>query len=136
MRKWAIGLLAALSVFVMNTTGASLEGRYLPAVDSPSIDRVFPDPNGGVLVWLSYDSARNCDLNRIEWRLGLTRYAVVDVFYPEPSTVTRVGTRVHVGPLRVHLAPEQLEEASHAAVYSRCHPLWETETVVHAPTQM
>ncbi|MEL7212251.1 MAG: hypothetical protein AAGK92_06290 [Pseudomonadota bacterium] len=122
-----ISLFLSIAVF-LRSVGGHVEGYFFPVASLGQIDRIETVDAISVRIWGQSARLRQCQFNRLEWRLGDERaYSVVDLTFEESSKVRAAGD-FSFGPWRLHLTEKQLRERSYAWVYHRCHWLWLTRS--------
>lgn len=122
-----ISLFLSVAVF-LRSIGGYVEGYLFPVVTPGQIERTDSVEGNSIRIWGHSARLRQCQFNRLEWRLGDQHaYSVVDLAFEESSKVRKVGDFAF-GPWRLHLTQKQLRERSYAWVYHRCHWLWLTRS--------
>ncbi len=120
-------LLLSFAVFI-RSVGGHIEGYLLPVATLAQIDHIEEVEGFSIRIWGQSARLRQCQFDRLEWRLGDERaYSVVDLVFEESSKVRDAGD-FSFGPWRLHLTKKQLHERSYAWVYHRCHWLWHTRS--------
>ncbi|WP_224823552.1 hypothetical protein [Cognatishimia sp. MH4019] len=122
-----ISLFLSVAVF-LRSVGGYVEGYLFPVVTPGQIERIDFVDGISVRIWGNSARLRQCQFNRLEWRLGDRHaYSVVDLAFEESAKVRASGD-FSFGPWRLHLTQKQLRERSYAWVYHRCHWLWLTRS--------
>jgi hypothetical protein len=129
-----LALIASTPVLFL---GKDIEERFFPVVENTRLLRVESDGPKAVLVWISFDKTRNCQLIDIAWYKvdgftgGLQRvdFKIIEDFGGPPVTRPE-GVQVS-GPWRIEVSPQTFTEGIVSHVNHRCHPLWTTQTVFY-----
>lgn len=129
-----LALVASTPVIFL---GKDIEEYFFPVVKNTKLVRVESDGPDSVLVWLSFDKVRNCELIDLAWYRvdgltgGLLRidFEIIEDFGGPPVTRPE-GTQVS-GPWRLETSPQRFTEGIVSHTNHRCHPLWTTQTVFY-----
>tara|TARA_Y100000296_G_scaffold72628_1_gene89189 strand:- start:905 stop:1333 length:429 start_codon:yes stop_codon:yes gene_type:complete len=128
---WPSTLILAFLVTVLNFAPGPLgrfEGRLFPVVRDVQLKVVGPVNAAYTRISGTFEKARDCEFQKIEFRLGKPGASVLlDLEFEEGSKVRPEG--VHQwGPWVLHATPAQIENNVFALVYHDCHGLFPTIT--------
>lgn len=128
---WFVGV--ALTIMAMSTIGPELESRFYPVYDKFVILTITPIKPGWVRVQFRSTKYRICAPRGFVWFEGqadetsrIVDYDIVgerDGLLPEGDFVSL--------PYDMNVTEEELRTTVYAEVFSKCHFLWLTKSVVY-----
>jgi len=117
-------------LFINTNTVGRLEGLFLPVVNSFTIDSVESGGGRSELTG-TFLKLRNCDFVDINWNYAVNGgISTTNLDIVEPAKV-RTGGFHEYGPWYVNISNENVRDHSVVEVIHRCHPLWNTITMVY-----
>lgn len=126
-------LLSMVLIVLFFSLGPLAEGKLFPVYSHFTIVSADPD-NEGVRVVFRYTKYRNCDPLGYQWYAddsdGLgPGVKVLNIKRIAPPNPKPLGTQLSNPIIIEGITPLELPNVR-ASIFSRCHPLWVTETIV------
>ncbi len=131
--NWLLAVIAVLlSIMAVAFVGPAVETRFFP-VYSRFVVVTAEDHEGGTLATFRFTKYRQCDARGWAWFIGEFG-AVSRQVEVKPAEGIRqdrpLGASVS-SPYVIAAAPDDVRNRMHAEIYSRCHGLWLTRSVVY-----
>ncbi len=130
--------LAAIALFFIACAviGPAIETRYFPVYTKFKISYIETTPDGGSIVTFSFTKLRECAPAGVNWFIGEPggAYRQIELISNRPPDAPPINRSLgfHVSvPYKVDVAPAVLRDQGFASVYSNCHPLWVTRSVIY-----
>lgn len=130
--NWVLGMLFSMVLLIFFfTLGPWVESSFLPVYSHFELVSAEPSPDGTIAVF-RYTKYRNCEPLGYTWFSGDIGAGVtqLNVRRKGSSGPRPLGTQT-TAPINIAgITPLELADNVYAVLYSRCHPLWITETEV------
>lgn len=130
--KLPLWITAILLTFLLTAwVGPAVETRFFPVYSKFVVEEVRV-VEGGTMARFRFTKYRECNARGWAWFIGdfgaISRQ--VEVRPTDDPIIRPMGESVS-NPYFIAAAPEQVRDQMHAEIYSRCHPLWLTRSVVY-----
>lgn len=130
--NWVLGVLFSLVLLIIFFgVGPWVESWLFPVYSRFAIVSMQATPTGTRAIF-QYTKYRNCEALGYSWYNGDlgAGLKILNVKREGPNRPRPLGTQI-TAPINIEgVTPEELANQVNAVLYSRCHPLWITETVV------
>ena len=123
---WLVFPLLLLLVFQPNLFGR-LEGRFWPVVSAFKITSIVEYGTAKIDLYGTSQKVRNCDFERLEWRINNGSQSTPATVIFGEGTVLRPPGPLGFGPWVMDITKADLDR-SFARVYHKCHWGWLTVT--------